>query len=115
MIGENQIYETLSDFKISLTIHTKHLPLEFADGNYRAGTLEGRWVYEGAEGCGHTSYYFYLGKRTLVVQKDAVQALSGLSTVWNRDEILKIPTVITPEESERIFKRILSSFRWTEK
>ena len=112
MSGGDQLYKVLDDFNISLEVVPQKLTLKYVDGEYNVGTLHGFWAYEGAEGCGHNTYYFPFGEnRTLVIQRAAVQALSGLSTLWDLEKILKIPGVISKEESEKIFKEVLSTFK----
>lgn len=111
LMGDSKSHTRLTDFSISIQLTTNKVKHEFVDGQYKAGLLEGSWVYEGTEGCGYTSYHFPLRTQTLVVKRDAVQALSGTSSLWNREEILKIPGVISSEEAEKIFHQILLSFR----
>ena len=113
MMGEEQLYTTLDDFDVSFEIVNQKLSLRYHDGEYSAGTLRGSWAYEGAEGCGHSTYHFPIGEdKTLVVQRAAVQALSGLSTVWDLEKILKVPGVIPQEESEKLFNEILSTVKF---
>ncbi|PIR97364.1 MAG: hypothetical protein COT91_01735 [Candidatus Doudnabacteria bacterium CG10_big_fil_rev_8_21_14_0_10_41_10] len=82
---------------------------------FNVGSWHGFSIYEGAEGCGHTIYYLPLApKRTLVVKKDQIQALSGVISLWAREEILKVSGVIPPEQSEKRFDQILSTFRFIE-
>jgi len=112
LISQGGGYDTLTDFAMSIELVPQAVNPEYIDGPYRVGSLEGSWVYEGTEGCGHTTFYFPVAGSTLVIRKDVVQALSGISTAWNREEILKVPGVIRPEESEVIFNEILSTFRF---
>lgn len=115
MIGGNETYKTLDDFNVSLELISQNITLKFIDGKYKIGILDGSWVYEGTEGCGNIAYYFSVGNnKTLVVKKAAIQALSGISTLWNREEILKVSSVISPEESKKIFNQILSTFKFIE-
>lgn len=123
----------LDDFKMSIFITEKnvaaavkqestYMPAEnftadslkispgFID-EYQVGNLKGFMILEGAEGCGNIIYYFPLeSNKTLIVKKDIVQAFTGISTMWNMQEILKVPGVITPQKSEMIFTGILESF-----
>ena len=113
MIGGNQTFKDLTDFKISILITKNPDTPSYTDGNYKSGQLSGTYSYLGAEGCGEIGYYFPTANgKTLVVKKDAVQALSGLSTVWNLNEILKVPGVISKEESQKIFDQVLSTFKF---
>jgi len=114
MMGGDQLYKTLDDFKVSFKIVPQKWALDYIDGEYNAGILKGSWAYEGAEGCGHSTYYFPIEQNgTLAVYRSAVQALSGSSTLWDLEKILKIPGVIPREESEKIFNEILSTFKFT--
>ena len=113
MSGGGQLYKTLDDFNISFEIVNQKLTLNYIDGQYSAGTLKGSWAYEGAEGCGYSKYHFSIGEnKTLVVQRAAVQALSGLSTTWDLEKILKVPGVISKQESDKLFNEILSTFKF---
>ena len=114
MMGGEQLYKTLDDFNISFEVVNQKLSLSYIDGEYSAGALKGSWAYEGAEGCGHSKYHFSIGEsKTLVVQRAAIQALSGLSTLWDLEKILKVPGAISKEESEKLFNEILSTFKFT--
>ena len=84
MIGGDTKYPTLTDFNVTFETKPEKVKLDFNDGQYKAGELNGVWVYGGPEGCGITSYYFYKDTATLVVEKDNIQALSGISTHWNK-------------------------------
>lgn len=113
MTGGGQYSATLNDFNVSLEIVPQNLTLNYIDGEYEIGTLKGSFVNMGAEGCGYILYYFPIaGNKTLVTQKDNVQALMRISTAWDTEEILKIPGVITMEESKKIFQQILSSLKF---
>ena len=50
-----------------------------------------------------------------MVKRDSIQALSGISSLWNLEEILKVPGVISQQESDKIFNQILSTFRFIDK
>lgn len=113
MTGDKQTYNTLDDFKVSFEVGDPITP-PYSDGTYKAGILDGLFAYEGAEGCGDIVYYFPApNKKMLVVRRAAVQALSGISTIWDREAILKVPGVITPDESKILFNQILSTLKFT--
>jgi len=112
LLGGGQLYETLDDFNVSFEVVNQKLSLNYVVGEYNAGILKGSWALEGAEGCGHSKYHFSIGEnKTLVVQRANIQALSGISTSWDLEKILKISGVISKEESEKLFNEILSTFR----
>lgn len=115
MLGGTQVFEELEDFKVSLELKSEKASNTYKDGVIQVGELDGQWIYEGAEGCGDYVYYFPLeGGNTLIVRRAAIQALSGISTSWNRKEILNSPGVIAPEESNELFDQILSTFEFIE-
>ena len=113
MTGDNKTYSTLTDFKLSFEKVTGNLKFEYTDGEYSLGGLKGPWQYTGAEGCGEYIYHFPIAGITLVVKRDAIQATSRLSTAWDLDKILKVPGVISKEESQRLFDQILSTLKLT--
>ena|SRR3989344_1825566 len=113
MTGDNKTYSTLTDFKLSFEKVTGNLKFEYTDGEYSLGGLKGPWQYTGAEGCGEYIYHFSIADITLVVKRDAIQATSRLSTAWDLDKILKVPGVISKEESQRLFDQIFSTLKFT--
>lgn len=134
MKGDPNTYPTLKDFNVSLQIMSgsvaqavktlsPYIPAENFLGDSlkvspgfidqaQIGNFSGFSILEGAEGCGHVIYYFPIANsQTLVVVKDNVQMLSGIVTGDIRDRILKVPGVITPEQSGVIFKQIITSLK----
>ncbi len=132
MMGDEKTYDTLTDFHVTLRIastslvHTvrqmsSYIPEENFDGDilkanpgfidtFEIGSFKGFAIYEGAEGCGFTTYYFPIsGNRTLVIQKESIQALSGVRGQEEIQKILKIPGSIAPDASDILFKEIITS------
>ena len=132
MMGDEKTYDTLTDFHVTRRIAStslvqtvrqmsSYIPEENFDGNvlkinpgfidsFEAGLLKGFAIYEGAEGCGFTTYYFPIsGNRTLIIQKESIQALSGVRGQEEVQRILKVPGSIAPSVSDKIFKDILTS------
>jgi hypothetical protein len=132
MMGDTTIYDRLTDFDVSirvlpsdLTTTVKKLSPYIPDDNfvngelvaspgfidsYTIGQYSGFAIYEGAEGCGQTTYYFPLAdNKTLVVQKASIQALSTAIIQEARNKVLAVPGVITPEQSQVFFQNILTS------
>lgn len=132
MMGDEKTYDTFTDFHITIRIAStslvktvkqmsSYIPEENFEGtklkihpgfidSFRAGILEGFAIYEGAEGCGFTTYYFSIpDNKTLIIQKESIQALSGVRGNTEIQKILAIPGVISKEESEMMFMRILNS------
>jgi hypothetical protein len=111
MIGDYEVtYDTLTDFRMSFDLVSPPVSPPYVDGQFSEGELEGVYAYMGAEGCGETHYYFQIDDdTTLLVKRDAVQALSGISNLWNEEEILEIKVVISSEENEEFFRRIIST------
>lgn len=104
------IQEILSDSSIEFN---GDLPKERGPGwfgDYRVGSLQGYWVQKGVEGCGLHKYLFPLaGNKVLVVSRGIVTELSSI--YGRRDEALALPGVIPPEEEEKLFEQVLTSFR----
>lgn len=75
------------------------------------GKYSGFMIYEGAEGCGFTTYYFPTeeNQKTLVIRKESIQALSGVRGQEIVNEILKIPEAISLEESDIILNQVITS------
>lgn len=137
MKGDSNTYPMLDDFGMNVkvvnsplvkTVQTisPYIPKEnFLNGNlkispgfideYKNGVLNGFSIYEGAEGCGATQYYFPITEsQTLVITNQQIQILSGVIVSSARDEVLRVPGVISREENERIFEQILSTFKFTD-
>jgi hypothetical protein len=112
MSGGTGTFQTLTDFEVTLMIVTEKLHTEDYYGDYTNGNLKGKNRVMGAEGCGYTDYYFLLNNKFLYVKKANVQALSGISTAYDLNEILSVKGVISREESQQIFHQILSTFKF---
>jgi hypothetical protein len=112
MVGSDKKNATLTDFSISFEKKIENSKLDYIDGNYESGSLKGSWQYSGAEGCGELIYNFSMKDNSLVVRRSAIQATSGISSAWNLDEILKVPQVISKEESQMLFDQILLTFKF---
>ena len=132
MMGDENTYPRLTDFKVTIQKINKNLvstmkavspyiPQEnfvndevvvspgFIDA-FEVGTLRGYAIYEGAEGCGQTTYYFPIkSDETLVINKASIQVLSGVTGKEKQDMVLAIPEVISKEKSEEIFISILKT------
>ena len=84
--------------------------LPYIDGTLQIKDDTYEYAYMGAEGCGNTVYHLGLAEdKTLIVIRTNIQALSGISTLWNEEEVLKVPGVISAEENKQIFREILFS------
>jgi len=74
------------------------------------GTLKGYKIFEGAEGCGHTIYYFEIEKnKTLVVIQDFITIFSGAIDVEQGAKALLVPGVISKEKEAEIFDSIVKT------
>lgn len=132
MMGDDKKYDRLTDFEmkiqivdgnISETVRTlsPYIPEEnYVNGELVAspgfidpsaiGRFSGFAIYEGAEGCGHTRYYFRLpGDRTLVLTNASIQALSGAIVPEKVAEVLAVPGVISREKNMEIFESVVES------
>ena len=135
MMGGNKKFDKLTDFEMTAQIVEKdltstvkklspYIPQEnyvndelipspgFID-TYNIGTLSGFAIYEGAEGCGQTTYYFPIEKqKTLVITNASIQALHpSVKPADEIQKILAIPGVISREENQKIFENILKSLK----
>ena len=134
MAEEGNAYDKLTDFEMTVEIMNKNLtdtvktlspyiPQENFMNNelipspgfidtYNVGGLSGFAIYEGAEGCGQTTYYFPISKdKTLIVTNASIQALSGVRSPDKINEILAVPGAISKEENTRFFEEILKSLK----
>ena len=132
MMGDDKKYDRLTDFELKIqiidgnitqTVRTlsPYIPEEnFVNGELVAspgfidpstiGRFSGFAIYEGAEGCGYTRYYFRLpGDRTLVLTNASIQALSGAIVPEKVAEVLAVPGVISREKNMEIFESVVSS------
>ncbi len=123
---------SLTDFQVSFrtqdknivdTIKTEspYIPEEnFVNGNVvpspgfidsvTAGSLEGYKIFEGAEGCGHTTYYFSVSNsKTLIVKEDLITVFTGAIDKENEDAALAVPGVINKEKETEILNSILKT------
>ncbi len=130
MVGEEIIYDNLTDFKVDFEISSKglvatmkerspYIPQENFVGDvvvespgfidaYSVGEFSGYAIYEGAEGCGRTTYYFPIANdKTLFITKMSIQVLSGVISKEKEAEVLRVPGVIARDESDAIFRDIL--------
>lgn len=135
MKGDNNTYPMLDDFGMSIkvvssslvkTVQTgsPYIPKEnFLNENlkispgfideYKNNVLNGFSIYEGVEGCGRRQYYFPITEnQTLVIANQQIQILSDVIDSSTRNEVLRVPGVISREENERIFDQILSTFKF---
>lgn len=132
MMGGEKTYDMLTDFHATIRIAStslvqtvrhmsSYIPEENFAGDtlketpgfidsFKAGILNGFAIYEGAEGCGFMTYYFPIpNNRTLVIQKESIQALSGVRGNSEVEKILAVPGAISKEESDIMFMSILNS------
>jgi hypothetical protein len=134
MMGDEKTYDRLTDFemkiriinnKLAETVKTlsPYIPQEnFVNGELAAspgfidpctiGNFSGFAIYEGAEGCGQTTYYFPIAPdKTLVITNASIQALSGVIAQEKVKEILAVPGVISREKNGEIFASIVRSLK----
>ena len=103
-----------SDYLVSNFLVDDRLRIEpdFID-EASIGSLTGYRITSGVEGCGEYTYYFPLAPRkVLVVKRSFITELKPI--IANYQEYLKLPGVIAPDEEEKLFNRILSTFRFSE-
>ncbi|MFO7733979.1 MAG: hypothetical protein R6X21_10070 [Candidatus Aminicenantes bacterium] len=136
MMGDEIKYDRLTDFEMKIRIIDKgltetvralssYIPQEnFVNDELVAspgfidpctiGDFSGFAIYEGAEGCGQTTYYFPVaGDTTLVIANASIQALSGAISQEKVNEVLAVPGVISREKNMEIFEAIVRSLKIT--
>jgi hypothetical protein len=134
MMGDEKTFDRLTDFEMKIQVMNRdltetvkalspYIPQEnFVNGELVAspgfidpctiGDFSGFAIYEGAEGCGQTTYYFPLaGNKTLVIANASIQALSGAIIQEKVKEVLAVPGVISREKNQEIFESIVRSIK----
>ena len=125
---------TLTDFHVKFFIVNKNLvdtmktespyiPQEnFVNGEvvespgfidlYYINDLKGYKIFEGAEGCGRTIFYFPISsEKTLVVTDEFITVFSGAIDVGNMEAALLVPGVINREKATETFESILKTVK----
>src|SRR3990170_929343 len=75
------------------------------------GELNGYRITKVVEGCGLFSYYFPLDSNNILkVERSFITELQSI--IRNYKEYLKLPGIISPEEEEKLFNQIVSSFEF---
>ncbi|OGD25447.1 MAG: hypothetical protein A2V57_09705 [Candidatus Aminicenantes bacterium RBG_19FT_COMBO_65_30] len=134
MMGDEIKYDRLTDFEMKIQIIDKdltetvktlssYIPQEnfvndklvaspgFIDP-YTIADFSGFAIYEGAEGCGQTTYYFPIaGNKTLVIANASIQVLSGAIVQEKANEVLAVPGVISREKNKEIFESIVRNLK----
>ncbi|MFZ2621197.1 MAG: hypothetical protein WAX85_01725 [Minisyncoccia bacterium] len=79
---------------------------------YSVGELKGFKIFEGAEGCGQTTYYFPIdNSKTLVTREELITVFTGAIDTENMDKALAVPGIINKEKSTQIFESILKTLK----
>src|SRR3989338_2399223 len=125
---------TLTDFNVTFHISDKNLvdtmktespyiPEEnFVNGNvvaspgfidsYTSGGFSGYAIFEGAEGCGFTTYYFPVSSdKTLVVRQDFITVFTGAIDVENMKAAEAGPGVINRETEKSYLESIFKTLK----
>jgi len=134
MMGDEKTYDRLTDFEMKIQIINKtltetvktlspYIPQEnfindelvsspgFIDPT-TIGNFSGFAIYEGAEGCGKTTYYLPIASnKTLVIANASIQALSGAIIQEKVNEVLAVPGVISREKNKEIFESIVQNLK----
>ena len=134
MMGAEKKYDRLTDFEMKIRIMnnilaetvkklSSYIPQEnFINDELVAspgfidpctiGNYSGFAIYEGAEGCGQTTYYFPVADRkTLVIANASIQALSGAISQERVNEVLAVPGVLSREKNKEIFDSIVRNIK----
>ncbi len=111
MKGDAPLSKTLDDLHLRISISSGIVGVPSYAEDYKIGSLVGKKVYMGAEGCGKTTYYFPIsGNRTLILDKTELQILSAVVAPEIRSKVLSVPGVISQQEGNKIVDKILESF-----
>ena len=79
---------------------------------FAVGNLKGWRIFEGAEGCGQTIYYFPIsGTTTLVVQSELITLFSGAIDERVENQAMDVPGVINKEKNQEIFRSVLKTLQ----
>lgn len=106
-IRANESYSIILNY---LTDDTLRIYPGFID-QASIGSLKGYRITEGVEGCGFFAYYFPLdSNNTLKVERSYITELQPI--IKDYKEYLKLPGIISPDEEEKLFNQILSSFKF---
>lgn len=103
-----------SDYVVSDFLLDNELKVEpgFID-EINIGSLAGYRITSGVEGCGQYAYYFPVSSnKTLISIRSFITELKPI--IADHEKYLGVPGVISPEEEERLFNQILSTFRLLE-
>ncbi|MES2213524.1 MAG: hypothetical protein V4473_01625 [Patescibacteria group bacterium] len=74
------------------------------------GELKGFKIFEGAEGCGQTTYYFPVGnQKTLVAKQEFITIFSGAIDADQGRQALLVPGVISKEREAEILNSIFTT------
>ncbi len=125
---------TLTDFNVNfhtenkgvvdtMKLESPYIPQEnFVNGEvvpspgfidvYEAGNLKGYRIFEGAEGCGQTTYYFPISNtKTLVIKEELITVFTGAIDIENKSAAEAVPGVLNREKSTEIFESILKTLK----
>lgn len=124
--------DTLTDFNVdfyttekglvdSMKSESPYIPQEnFINGEvvessgfidkYTVGKLNGFKIFEGAEGCGRTIYYFPISnKKTLIVTEELVTVFTGAIDTENKEKAEAVEGVINREKETEILEAVLKT------
>jgi hypothetical protein len=135
MSGESSILKDLIDFSMDIELYNmnfKQLLISqknedmceylLTDNSFKLepgfideiGTneLKGYKVSSGCEGCGIYKYYFSLNKDTTLLITRPYSIFNPLMAESEHKKYLSLPGIITKEEEEKLFRKILLTFRY---
>jgi hypothetical protein len=105
-IRKNESSDFISNY---LLINELKIEPGFVD-EINIGNLKGYFLTQGIEGCGQYIYYFPLNsKETLIIRRSFVPEFQPIVEDYQNN--LKIPGIISPENEEKLFKQIFSTFK----
>jgi hypothetical protein len=80
--------------------------------SYKIGELDGFRIFEGAEGCGQTTYYFPISSsKTLIIKELLITVFTGAIDVENKAAAEAVPGVLNKEKAAENFESILQTLK----
>ncbi|MFA6295679.1 MAG: hypothetical protein WC666_04700 [Candidatus Paceibacterota bacterium] len=119
--GDAPPLERLSDFSVSIKVVNKNLKELVQSSSYpgwdyvsknpfKSGSLNGYKIMSGVEGCGEYIYYLTISPtKTLVINRAIVTEFEPIIAEYQTN--LNLPGIISPNQAEEYFTKILSSFK----
>ncbi len=121
--GDAPSLDKLSDLKVSFKVVNQNLKdfvqsstypgWDYVSKNpFKSGSVSGFKVSSGIEGCGEYIYYLTISPtKTLVIHRGYIAEFNSIN--GNYQKYLSLPGIVTPNQEEEIFTKIISSLNFT--